>query len=457
MDSATFVVLAAAVLLAFVALTAATTYHHARRDILHPIVLVNGIITFFVLIPAAWLLATRLQAFPNYIDIAHPARSLAIALAALGGMYIVILGAYRYAGRVSVTGSLTTAGDDALADVNPRVVLALGVVGFIVGVVNYAVFVYLNGGIIRMFTVTPRTAFYHVPNTLRYQMIGMLGVFGGFATILCALRPAIERSRVRRHNPTGFVRSIRVAVAIALVTAITLAVAVSTRARMVILVPLAMLIVYVHTAGWLSRRTVVGVGGFVVAAGLSFSLIESVLLGQRVDVALSTLLHSVVHMPRFALMMVLVESVPGEVGYQWGATLPKAFYLDLPGFPRYGNLLERIATGTDSKNISFSAMLPGELWLNFGPVGLAVGGVVYGVALRWTYRLRTSASVLVRGAQPTVFVCVLLLWPTNLTWGIPNLFIRFLVPVAIAIGVAVVVQRRFPSLARTLGARIGDE
>lgn len=74
-------------------------------------------------------------------------------------------------------------------------------------------------------------------------------------------------------------------------------------------------------------------------------------------------------------------------------------------------------------------MFPGELWLNFGPAGLDIGGFVYGAALPWTYRLRKSASVLVRGMQPTVFVCVLLLWTTNLTWRIPKLFICILMPI----------------------------
>lgn len=455
--------LAVLVLAAFVVLAGATTYRYGRHDLLHPVVLVNGIMAYYVLIPAAYFLYTGMRAIPARFDIVHPTRALSVALAVLFGMYVIILVAFRYSPwrQSSPRGSrsrsrsgvanITDTVADAFADVNPGVVLVLGLVGFGVGVVSYGLFVWLNGGLIRMLTVTPRTAFYTVPNTLRFQILGMVGVFGGYATVLCALCPALERpeSSLSTHLSHG------VLAILGITTALTMFVAVSTRARMVILVPALILIVYLHTAGWLSRRTLTGFGAAVVTVGVSFSLIEGLVLGNRAGITLSALLNNVVHAPRFALVMVLVESVPGEVFFQLGATLPNAFYFDLPGLPNYGNLLERIALGVDKRNHTSSAMLPGELWLNFGPVGIVVGGALYGAALRWAYRLREATAPLMRGVQPAVFACILLLWPTNLTWGIRRLFIRFLVPVLVAVVVARIIQWQFPAITRTIYDRPG--
>lgn len=436
------VALAVVVLGGFVALAGVTTYRYGRRDLLHPIVLTNGIMAYFVLIPAAYFLATGMDAVPAKFNLAQPARSLAVALVLLLVMYVFILLAFRRAPRVDAP---TLGG--TFGDANPVLVLVFGCIGFGIGLLVFAAYVVANGGPIRMLTVTPRTAFQVVPNTYRFRIFGLIGVFGGYATILCALRPALER---RRSGATLSHLSTRTLALTGTVTALTMAVAISTRARMVILIPALVAIIYFWTAGWLPQRALVGVGAVVVTMGVGFSAIEGLLSGFRLVTVFDVLIRGVVQLPRLALVMVLVERVPGEAFFQFGATIPEAFYIDLPGDPRYGNILERIATGTDTDGHTVSAMLPGELWLNFGPVGIAVGALAYGAALGWIYRLREHASPLVRGVQPVVFVCVLLLWPTNLTWGVPNLLVRVLLPVLVAVAAAVIVQRWFPSVMQTL-------
>lgn len=453
-----FAILAVMVLAAFIILAGATTYRYGRHDLLHPVVLVNGIMAYFVLIPATYFLATGMQTVPAKYGLIHPTRALAVALVVLFGMYIVILAAYRWGpwGQPSPRNTRSrfdvSAVGDAFADTNPGVLLVIGLVGFSIGLLVYGYYVFANGGLVRLLTVTPRTAFQITPNTYRFRLLGLMGVVGGWVTVLCALRPALER----RQSVFASLRQSPRAIALAaVVTSITMFVAVSTRARMVILVPALIALVYGHTAGWLSQRTLVGVGAVIVTIGVSFSAIESILNGYTIAGIIHVFVRGVVQVPRLALFMVLIERVPSEVSFMFGATIPEAFYIDLPGDPRYGNVVERIATGTDKDTHFASAMLPGELWVNFGPVGILVGGVVYGAALRWAYRLREATVPLVRGVQPALFVCILLLWPTNLTWGLPNLFVRILVPVLVAVIAALIIQRRFPSIARTIYNRTG--
>lgn len=429
------------VLTAFVVLAGVTTYRYGRHDLLHPVVLVNGIMAYYVLLPAAWFLTTEMAAVPNRFDLARPARALTVALIVLLAMYVIILAAFRYAGRTDREPFRA----EAVADANSDALLALGLVGFGVGLLIYAYYVVANGGLVRMFLVPTRTAFQTASGTFIFRLIGLLGVFGGYVTVLCALRPVLERPRA---NPY--------ALAVAgVLTAITLFVAVSTRARMVILVPALVVFVYAWTAGWLSRHTLVATGTLVVLVGLGFSAFERAAMGYNVASIIAAAAKGFLQLPRLALVMVVIERVPDVVGYQWGATIPTALHIDAFGWPRYGTLTERIAVGRDVPGHSMSAMLPGELWVNFGVVGVLVGGTVYGAALRWAYQLRKSSVALVRGVQPALFVCVLLLWPTNLTWGLPKLLVRLLAPVFVAVVVAVVIQRWFPSLAQKLSDRTG--
>lgn len=443
-----FAVLAATALAVFVALAGVTTYCYGRRNLLHPVVLVNGIMAYYILVPATYFLATGMEAVPIRFGLANPERALAAALVVLLGMYVVILAAFHHTLRYE-TPAVGDTFAGAFANANPGVVLVLGIAGFGVGLLAYGYYVVVNGGLIRLLTVSPRTAFQTVSDTYRFRLFGLIGVFGGYATVLCALRPMLERRD--NHPQVASSRPLLRALALAAVmTALVLFVGISTRARMVILVSALLTVVYFHTAGWLPRRVLIGVGAVVVLGIMAFSTLEGAWLWSDFEGTVATLLSGIVHIPRLALVMVLTERVPSEVFFQFGATLPEAFYLDLPGLPRYGNLVERIAIGVDKNQHLASAMLPGELWLNFGPVGILAGGVVYGAALRWAYRLRDHAQPLVRGVQPAVFVCVLLLWPTNLTWGVPNLFVRVLVPVLVAIVVTLVIQRRFPWIARAI-------
>jgi hypothetical protein len=449
-----FSYLSAILLLAvFAALVAVTTIRHIRRDLLHPLVLVNGILTYFILLPGAYFLTTESGYILRTYNLVPPARSLALALGATLALYISVLVAFygipslseRWTKKSESTIPLSTrpsalnssrsilaaAVDDIFARVNFGVLFWLGIAGFIVGIFSYAWYIWVNGGPIRMLTVTPRTAFSVVPNTGRYRVIGLAGIFGGYVTLLCALRSPVERRQCSRFTVGALVT----------VAAVAILAAVMTRARMVILIPAFIGLVYLYSAERISARILVGLGTTIVAVGVGFLAIEGILLGT--SGVRGALRAGLIHRPRLAAFMAVVTRVPAEISYQYGATFLEAVYINLPGYPRYGNLLETIAYGEQTRYRTLSAMLLGELWANFGPLGMIVGGVVYGAVLRVVYGLRNATAALTRGLYPTALVCIVLFLPTNFTWGTRGLVLRLIAPVVTAVIVAYVAQRLF--------------
>jgi hypothetical protein len=509
---------ATALLVTFTGLIGVTLYQTLRKDIMHPLVLVSGIFAYFIVIPGAYLLFTGFQSIPAEFHLSHPMWALVVALIIMLVIYVITLVTFQFGFgfngirdldiKLSFSslrsilwprfvpdsrsqpqsmerGERTDLIIDYLDSVNPGVLFCLGLAGFSAGLLTYSGYVWINGGPMHMLTVAERTAVQTVPNTYRFRILGLAGLFGGWTTILCALRPLLERrghekrssTRLHQHrsqssytqtrlfggtfsdlkNITSFIRSPSAwaGMTLILTSAIVLVAAVLTRARMVILVPALILLIYLHTAEWLPQRALLTIGTLVFFVGVTFSAIEKILLGYPLSATISPLLHGFVQTRRLALLMVVLVRVPFEFPFQYGATLLDAVYIDIPGFPRYGNYLEIIAYGVEKENRTLSAMLPGELWLNLGPIGILIGGVVYGLALRWIYRFQHVAAPLLRGIYPMALVCVLLLLPSNLTWGIPNLFFRVLAPVIVAIVATLLIQRRFPSIAHTLYDRMG--
>lgn len=293
----------------------------------------------------------------------------------------------------------------------------------------YAYYIVLNGGPIRLLTVQPRTAFQVVDETARWRILGLTGIFGGMTTFLVAFRSRVEQGW--RQLP------LRESGALATVVGVALLAAVSTRARMVILIPFLTVLLYVFSADLIGRRALIGGGSLVFVAGVGFGIAEAIFLGTST----SSLLEAIVHTPRLQVLMATVARVPAEYGYQYGATLLRATLLEWPGMPmRTGNFLEVVAVGTDYKHRTFSGMMPAEMWLNFGLLGNLAFAVLYGAGLKLTYSMRDAPNALVRGAFPFAFVGVLLLLPTNLTWAIKGLLLRYLLPLVAAI-VAVWVLR----------------
>ena len=407
-------------LASFVLVVVGTTAYYVREDLLHPFVLLTGILAYFVLLPAAYLLVTGEFRY----GLSEPHTALLLAVGVFFGIYLIALWAF-----------IRTPVPDWLVDQLPNqrhdtTLLALfGGIGFVAGLAMYAYYVFLNGGPVRLFTVQPRTAFQIVDETARWRILGLTGIFGGMTTVLVAFRSRVEQGW-RHLSP-------RESSVLVTVVGVALLVAVSTRARMVIIIPFLTVLVYVFSAGLISRRTVVGGGALVFVAGVGFGIVEAVLLGT----GNASLIGAVVHTSRLQVLMATVARVPAEYGYQYGATLLRATLLEWPGMPmRTGNFLEVVAVGTDYKHRTFSGMMPAEVWLNFGLLGNIAFAVLYGAGLKLTYSMRDAPNALVRGAFPFAFVGVLLLLPTNITWALKGLLLRYLLPLVAAV-VAVWVLR----------------
>jgi hypothetical protein len=436
-------VAAICVLGAFVALVAATTYRRARHDLTHPFVLFNGVIAYFVLVPA-FVMLTAGYPSPYYGD---PFGARLIALSVLFTGYIAILAGYlavpavrRWSDTKAPGGPrpLTTTrfarldmrGVFRWLRTDSRLLARLGLGGFGLGAAFYVFYVVINGGFIRLITVTPRLAFQTVPNTMRFRWLALIGLFGGLVTVGMALR-----ERVEPGWPSFRPRD---AALLAVVGGGTLFAAVTFRARMLIAILAAYALVYAYTAGWLSDRRLIEVGVATVAAVGVFSFIEAALLGGT---RILLLVRGFIQFARLDAFVGLVQHVPSDQPYALGGTFVGAIPIQWPGQPpTYGQFLDIILDG-DKPHHVVSAMLPGELYVNFGVVGLLVGSAVFGTLLYGVTRLRNAGGPIARGLYPALVVTVVLAWPTNVFWTAKGLVLRLLVPPLLAIAVARWYQR----------------
>jgi hypothetical protein len=103
----------------------------------------------------------------------------------------------------------------------------------------------------------------------------------------------------------------------------------------------------------------------------------------------------------------------------------------------YGNQLEVIVFGENRPYLSFPALLLGELWLNFGFLGVLAGSVLFGWVLKKVATLRSfGQSTVAISVYPLIFLGVMTAYPTSLSWAFRSVWIRIVVPVGIALYVA---------------------
>jgi oligosaccharide repeat unit polymerase len=413
----------------FVAGVGVVTLRRIREDLLHPLVLVGAIIAYYILVPAAWLLGT------GGFRVPHRAGGYILLLTALvvcGAAYAVIVVAYR---RVSLGGfdaDIPTFETARRNDEFTTVLVWLGVAGFVVGLVSYCYYVLVNGGFVRLVTVTPRTAFQTVPNTGRFEVLGEAGVYAGMIVTLVGLRGRIERRTLSRRAWMG----------VALVCAVALAVAISIRSRMNIAIIGGFLLLYFHGMDRVSERTIAGAAGTLVVFGLGFTFIEGVVATGAVS--LGRLVQPFISTIRLEIIMETMQRVPDHYPFQWGGTWLHMLPVVFEWFPRrMGNQLEFIVFGTTRPTYTAPAMYIAALWLNFGLVGVLVGSGIYGAALAAVRQAFAGAqSAVARGLYPFVLLAVLSALPTSVGWAVKSMAIRLGIPIVVAFVVAAVLARR---------------
>jgi hypothetical protein len=395
-----------------------TTATRIREELLHPIVVLNAIVAFYILGPA-WKLTLVGGYWTSH---ANPGGQLAQALAVIGLSYVAILWAYR---RTEFKPRLTAL-VPKWRNLNHRMLYVLGLVGFSAGVLFYLYFVFVNGGFIRLLTVSPRTAFTGA-ETARFKFLGYAGTFAGLATVLSAYRPRVVKADLDDRDR----------VFIGALIVITFLIAISLRSRMNIVVPAAYLLLYAESTDRLPRRQLVTAGAVVFLFGVGYTFIESLVSSREANLGL-ILLGGLFNTLRLEILMKTISQVPGAHPYQLGATFLRSFGIVWPGAPMgYGNQLELIVIGEDRPHLSFPAFMLGEFWLNFGLIGVLLGSAVFGWALKAVYSLRRlTRSPIAMSLYPLLFLGIIAAYPTSISWVFRAVWIRIVVPVAIAIYVA---------------------
>lgn len=424
----------------------ATTYHYGKRSWVHPILCINIIFGYFILIPIAymgltgwnsnwydetyyWLLVSLLLFGVSYAELFLGYYvGTAITRVLFTGEHIVSDGGYpqyRHRRSTSVLNRLNN------VEMNTTYILSLGLCGFCVGLMFYLYYVHINGGFIRLLTVQPRIAFQHINGTARYRWLGKMGIYGGFVTIGISLYDRLS------NNPRW--HDILLSI---VVSTITMAVAIGFRERLVILILGAYIAMYVYTSDLIQPRYILLIGSLGITGVLLFSAIESLILGGN---ATKVLLTSFIYTIRVDLFAGLLPRIPSAYPFQYGATLLAMIPIDAFRLPMgYGEQLDMIFGGPTDHHLK-SAMLPGELYLNFGIIGIVGGHMIIGFIIGCLTTLCVDHDYThmrptwTHGYYPIVILGLLSSYPTNAMWGAKTVLFM-VVPPTIAIIVVLCYQ-----------------
>jgi hypothetical protein len=463
-----WVAISGMMLCALIVCTGTVTITAMWSRLTHPLGLIGMVYAYYIIIPAGWLLTKGTY----HYNIHQPAQSTAITLAVCLVFYALVVLLYvvmrfddadlrRYLRRLT----RTTWGRDSgfhrpdggiirtyhtpqpntkrywplETDRFKSLVLWFGIIGFCLGLAGYVQYVTVNGSFMRLLTVTPRTAFQTVPNTGRFRVLAWGGIVGGYVTVWIGLRDRVVN---RSLDIYGWFDFIAVFVG-------ALGMAISYRARMPILIVLAITLVYLYTADIITDRLLMLVGSACVGLVVLFSVGEALLIGSmQWGAIVRRLSQMAIHTPRFEALVAVVEAVPERYPFQYGRPLVHIIMIDWADMPlRYGDHVQRIAIGHDTKYITFSALLLGELWLYLGAVGVICGALAYGSILGYVDRIgQRSQSWLLSGVYPAAIILTVTLLPTNLTWWGQTLLARVALPVLCACGGAYACARMYRAM-----------
>ena len=412
--------------LLFVLIVAALTYHEARHDLFHPVVLVNGIVTYFVLIPAVYILAGGKFRY----SIGDVNSALMWGILAFGAVYLTLISVYYLVDFESLVERVPNVGQFS---VQPQHLFGLGLGSLLVGIASYSYYLHLNGSLMRLLTVTPRTAFQTVPNSARWKLLAISGLFGGMVLIATSFRPYLGDGKGRAtwwHY-----------VILVMVCGLTTALMVTFRERMLIVFPAGYVLFYLADADVISDRQFIAVGAIVGILGIGFTFIEHVFISHGAT-RVAFLVDGAVNAKRLKAWMAVVTNVPSSYPLQWGATFANALLIDLPNMPmRAGQQIGLIMKGHVVKGVTFSGTVFAELWLNFWLVGALVGAALYGAVLKFLHQLRsTSHSYVIQGIAPAFLLGVVVSIATSVSWTVKGVILRLSPPIVAALLAAYVLR-----------------
>jgi oligosaccharide repeat unit polymerase len=412
-----------ALLIGFAGTIVTVVYRYIQRDLFHPLVLVTAIMVYYVFLPSVGLLTGIRLRFENAHT--HLVTELAVALAVIFASFLLIIGAFHRTDFTKRTQTVASKLRTTERIIDMNVLVLLGLLGFVAGLVCYLYYVFVNGGFVRLATVTPRTAFQTVPNTGRFYVLGMGGLYAGLFTVFTGLRRRFERGVLARGGYL-ILGGMFVVVMVA---------AILHRGRMGILLPAAYVLLYLQTSRHVPTKWIIGGGGVVFVFGIAFASFEA--LFRAGGSFFNLLVRSLFQVSYLETIMIVFRDVPSEYPLQWGGTFLWILMWRFPRLPpNYGTQMELIVWGATKKNITLPAMMYGELWLNFWFIGVLVGSVVIGALLKTIYQTRAVERYLADGLYPLALLIVMTAITSSIEFAITSVFIRMVAPVLLAICVA---------------------
>ena len=156
----------------------------------------------------------------------------------------------------------------------------------------------------------------------------------------------------------------------------------------------------------------------------------------------------------FDALLLTIDKVPREVGYQWGRSYADALVMMVPRAVLANkperNLFNRLLRPEESGWMAMS--LPAEGYLNFGLAGLLLEAVALGIIYRalYTYRQRKEGNEGALLAYALGVACFGLAWRGGLLGGQVGLLLSYVM----LLGVLTAIGRR-PGAQETQTAREG--
>lgn len=363
------------------------------NDLLSPLFLISGFFILFFYLPylSVVVLGYRVYSFENPVYTAH----LTMLFLFVGYLGYVI-GYCNDTGRKFAKRLLTIF--PSQPPMSPQVGSIIGVVIYAFGLVSLAVFVLHVGGVSAVLSA-PQWGEIVIPENKIFWYGLNAGLFSGFALYLAARESITKRGIVVFLGSAGIFAALH------------------SRKRIAGIILVCLLLYhYKNRKIRVLDLTLVGVTCFAII-GL-YRPIEEVLI-QGKNLAVMNKIEfkfeqRFVYHTLFQTHMGQINGIPGEVPYQLGRTLPNNL---IPYFVRDFPIIREVyAHPSSAQRISVmvsvglgtwenKGLVPGlfgELYINYGLVGIALGGLLMGYFSRWAYTLRPNKvdSVWVKAAYP---------------------------------------------------------
>lgn len=346
------------------------------EDLLTPIFMIWGFFVYFYLVPYIWLVmgGDLKFEFNNSASIA----TYTYTLAFVGGM-VASYGYYSSLGFRLM--NYYRAYRPEQFTLSRKNIQKIGIFLVSLGIISAYVFIALNGGLNKLFISRKYSDFATQLNTWRYWLIFNFFTFAGF---IIYTRTPIDR--VESHK-----RLLIISLMAILLTSIM--VLFGSRKRTIGIV-LLWIIYYNYEVKRFTPLSVLALATAGIAALISFIPLNLLMRTGSVDIAIAHFynkgLDIIIYSILFQTQMAIIE------GINPGSWLLGATFLHIPFIEDFVTVIDRFAVnpkyvaeiqayGSLKDNTQFVPGALGELYMNFGEIGIIVGGLLLGVVSRLIY------------------------------------------------------------------------